>query len=170
MKKFGRCVIAVSEGIRDKGGKPIGAMFSGGERDSHGNVQMSGTGALGDYLAKYLKETTGVKRVRADTFGYLQRSFPGVTSLADSIEAFTVGAVAARAVLSGKVRKATVGIVRNKGRRYSVSYSVIPIENAAKFTRSMPKSFIARNGHDVTRDFVEYAAPIVGELPKCEIL
>ena len=26
----------------------------GGEKDSHGNVQMSGTGALGDYLAKFL--------------------------------------------------------------------------------------------------------------------
>ena len=170
LKKFGRCVCAVSEGIRGKDGIPIGAKLGSGEKDSHGNVQMSGTGALGDALARVLKEKAKVKRVRADTFGYLQRSFPGVTSLADSIEAFTVGAVAARAVLSGKVRKATVGIVRNKGRRYSVSYSVIPIENAAKFTRSMPKSFIARNGHDVTRDFVEYAAPIVGELPKCEIL
>ena len=170
MKKFGRCVIAVSEGIRGKDGVAIGAKFAGGERDSHGNVQMSGTGALGDYLARYLKETTGVKRVRADTFGYLQRSFPGVTSLADSIEAFTVGAVATRAVLSGKVRKATVGIVRDKGRRYSVSYRVLPIEDAAKLTRSMPKSVIARNGHDVTRAFVEYAAPIVGDLPKCEVL
>ena len=73
MKKFGRCVVAVSEGIRDEKGESIGARFAGGEKDSHGNVQMSGTGALGDYLAKYLKEKAAVRRVRADTFGYLQR-------------------------------------------------------------------------------------------------
>ena len=55
MKKFGRCVVAVSEGIRGKDGIPIGAKLADGEKDSHGNVQMSGTGALGDALAKLLK-------------------------------------------------------------------------------------------------------------------
>lgn len=87
MKKFGRCVVAVSEGIRGKDGIPIGAKLADGEKDSHGNVQMSGTGALGDALAKLLKAKAGVKRVRADTFGYLQRSFPGVASWQDQWEA-----------------------------------------------------------------------------------
>ena len=44
-----------------------------------------------------------------------------------------------------------------------------PIAEAAKFTRSVPKEFIARNGHDVTAKFIEYARPIVGDLPPCEI-
>ena len=29
--------------------------------------------------------------------------------------------------------------------------------------------FIAKNGHDVTAKFIEYAKPIVGDLPRCEI-
>ena len=169
MKKFGRCVIAVSEGIRDAKGVSIGAQFAGGERDSHGNVQMSGTGALGDYLAKCLKATGKVKRVRADTFGYLQRSFPGVFSETDRREAFAAGQAAVKAALAGRLTKGTIAIVRENGAKYRVAFAPVPIQNAAKFTRSVPKEFIARNGHDVTAKFLDYARPIVGELPPCEV-
>ena len=175
MKKYGRCVCAISEGIRGKDGVPMGAKLGSGEKDSHGNVQMSGTGALGDALAKILKEKAGIKRVRADTFGYLQRSFPGVQSETDLTEALMVGAkaveAAAKVVLGSKTipAKGTIAIVRKPGNKYSVAYEAVPIQNAAKFTRSVPKEYIAKNGHDVTEAFLEYARPIVGELPNCEI-
>ncbi len=168
MKKFGRCVVAVSEGIRGKDGVPIGAKLADGERDSHGNVQMSGSGALGDALAKLLKTKAGVKRVRADTFGYLQRSFPGVASETDRKEAFLAGRAAVEAALKGKLTKGTIGIIREEGRKYRVAFLPRPIADAAKFTRSVPKEFIAKNGHDVTEAFIAYAKPLVGELPKCE--
>ena len=170
VKKFGRCVCAVSEGIRDAKGTPIAAKFAAGERDSHGNLQLSGTGALGDYLAGYLKKNAEVKRVRADTFGYLQRSFPGVASAVDRREAFAAGQAAVKAALKGELSKGTIAIVRAKGRAYKVAFVPTPIAEAAKFTRSVPKEFIARNGHDVTAKFIEYARPIVGDLPPCEIL
>ena len=169
VKKFGRCVCAVSEGIRDAKGTPIAAKFAAGERDSHGNLQMSGTGALGDYLAAHLKKNAAVKRVRADTFGYLQRSFPGVASDVDRREAFAAGQAAVKAALKGELSKGTIAIVRAKGRAYKVAFVPTPIAEAAKFTRSVPKEFIARNGHDVTAKFIEYARPIVGDLPPCEI-
>ena len=173
MKKYGRCVVAVSEGIRGKDGVPIGAKLGSGEKDSHGNVQMSGTGALGDALARLLKEKADVKRVRADTFGYLQRSFPGIASEVDREEAFgsghaaVVGALreAAKGVMTG-----TLGIARGKGRKYGVEYRLLPITDAAKYARSMPREFIAANGHDVTQAFIDYAKPLVGELPRCEVL
>ena len=168
VKKYGRAVVAVSEGIRDSNGESIGARFAQGERDSHGNVQMSGTGALGDYLAKRLKSTGKVARVRADTFGYLQRSFPGVASEVDSKEAFAVGREAVRSALRGIVAKGTISIVRAKTKKYSVRFESAPITAAAKYTRSVPKEFIAKNGHDVTQAFIEYVRPIVGPLPKCE--
>ena len=169
MKKFGRCVVAVSEGIRGKDGVAIGSRLSGGECDSHGNVQMSGTGALGDYLAKIVKEKAKIKRVRADTFGYLQRSFPGVASTVDGEEAFAAGEAAVKAALKGEIVKGTIGIVRRESRRYEVAFVPRPISDAAKYTRSVPKEFIARNGHDVTAAFIEYARPLVGELPVCEV-
>ena len=174
MKKHGRCVVAVSEGIRDERGESIGARFAGGEKDSHGNVQMSGTGALGDYLARYLKENAAVKRVRADTFGYLQRSFPGIASEVDVDEAGMAGYAAVQAALlaakgvDGVPVKGTIGIGRAKGKAYRPEFFALPAQAAAKHTRSVPDRFIARNGHDVTKAFIDYAKPLVGELPHCE--
>ena len=169
MKKYGRCVCAVSEGIRGKDGIPIGAKLGSGETDSHGNVQMSGTGALGDALATILKSKANVKRVRADTFGYLQRSFPGIASKVDQTEARAAGAAAVKAALKGELTKGTIAIVREEGKKYKIAYAPVPVANAAKYTRSVPKEYIAKNGHDVTDKFLEYVRPIVGELPHCEI-
>ena len=169
MKKFGRCVVAVSEGIREADGTPIAARFANGERDSHGNLQLSGTGALGDALAAHLKAKAGISRVRADTFGYLQRSFPGVASKTDQKEARAAGAAAVKAALAGKLAKGTIAILRAKGKAYKVSFEAQPIANAAKYTRSVPDAFIAANGHDVTKAFLDYARPIVGPLPPCEV-
>ena len=176
MKKYGRCVCAVSEGVRGGDGVPIGAKLGSGEKDSHGNVQMSGTGALGDYLARELKERAGIKRVRADTFGYLQRSFPGMQSKSDLDEAMRAGAAAVVSALRAAdgdpafPTKGTIGIVRMPGKRYDIRYEAMPAEAAAKYTRSVPKKFIAKNGHDVTPAFIEYARPIVGPLPHCEVI
>ena len=176
MKKLGRCVIAVSEGIRGKDGVPIGATLGSGEKDSHGNVQMSGSGALGDHLAGILKAKAGVKRVRADTFGYLQRSFPAMQSETDVHEAKCAGQVAVFCAMEAAggaddmPLKGTIGIQRRKGKKYDVEYAAMPIQNAAKFTRSVPKEFIAKSGNDVTKAFIDYARPLVGALPKTAVL
>jgi len=175
MKRLGRCVVAVSEGIRGEDGIPIGATLGSGEKDSHGNVQMSGTGALGDYLARELKARADIRRVRADTFGYLQRSFPGMASRVDRKEAMQAGAAAVSFALKAARGakdvpvKGTVGIRRAKGKAYKVEYVALPAQAAAKFTRSVPDAYIAKNGHDVTKAFIDYVKPIVGELPHCEI-
>ena len=170
MKKYGRCVCAISEGIRGEDGVAIGAKLGSGEKDSHGNVQMSGTGALGDALARIIKEKADIKRVRADTFGYLQRSFPGVASETDQAEAFAAGQSAVKAALKGELSKGTIAILRAKGRKYQAAFAPRPIADAAKYTRSVPEEFIAKNGHDVTDAFIEYARPLVGRLPETATL
>ncbi|HNW35316.1 MAG TPA: diphosphate--fructose-6-phosphate 1-phosphotransferase, partial [Candidatus Ozemobacteraceae bacterium] len=87
-KKFGRCIVAVSEGILGEDNKPvITQLMENAETDAHGNIQLSGTGALGDLLADLIKKELKIKRVRADTFGYLQRSFVGIVSEVDQAEA-----------------------------------------------------------------------------------
>ncbi len=173
MRRHGRCVAAVSEGIRDASGTPVAALF-GGERDSHGNLQLSGTGALGDMLSRLLKDRLGIKRVRADTFGYLQRSFPGVASGTDAKEAFEAGRAAVRHALACAARgvavnASSIAIIRKPGAKYAVSYTPVPVGKVAKNTKSMPDAFIAKNGHDVTPAFIRYAAPLVGDLPFCEV-
>lgn len=170
MKKFGRCVVAVSEGIADKSGKPIATLLGGTEKDSHGNVQLSGTGALGDMLAREIKAKLGIKRVRADTFGYIQRSFPGVPSYPDRADAFAVGETAVKVAVGGKFDSGSIAIVRLAGKKYKVKYECVPLKDVAGKTKTMPRSFINRAGNNVTQAFIDYATPLVGELPKMERL
>ena len=91
-ERHGRCIIAASEGIHDDKGEAIITRLMGKtEKDAHGNVQLSGTGALADLLCEEVKSKLGIKRVRGDTFGYLQRSFVGCVSKVDQREAREVG-------------------------------------------------------------------------------
>ena len=163
-KKLGRCVVAVSEGVADADGTPIASKFIT-EVDSHGNKQLSGSGALGDLLAAEVRTQTGISRVRADTFGYLQRSFPCVVSNVDADEARKVGAAAVReAVLKGTDGSMTIR--RRPGKSYRVSFEPVPLRKVARDTREVPSKFINRAGNNVTKAFVDYARPIVGPLPK----
>ncbi len=164
-QRLGRCVVAVSEGIRDEKGLLYASKFTS-EVDSHGNMQLSGSGALGDALAALVKARSRLRRVRADTFGYLQRSFPGVASATDSAEARKVGEAAFAAALSGEHASGSIAIHRVPGERYAVSFDVVPLSAVARETRSMPDEFIAPSGHDVTEAFYQYARPLVGELPR----
>jgi 6-phosphofructokinase len=162
-ERYGRCVVAASEGIVDKNHKSIAAAFIR-EVDSHGNVQLSGSGALGDLLAGYIKQRTAISRVRADTLGYLQRSFPGVVSQVDAREARTVGVLAVRSAVKSSV-DGSVAIRRKPGKKYEAYFELVPLISVAKETRQMPDAFLNDEGNDVTPAFLDYARPIVGDLP-----
>lgn len=163
--KLGRCVVVVSEGIADSSGVPIATKFIK-ETDAHGNVQLSGSGALGDLLAAELKAKTKISRVRADTFGYLQRSFPAVISAVDAREARRVGVKAVQYAVAGKYQDGSVAIRRPAGQQYRIKLERVPLKAVAKDTRHMPDEFISPEGNDVTPAFLEYVQPIVGPLPK----
>ena len=158
--KYGRCVIAASEGIHDDKGTPIITQLSTQvERDAHGNVQLSGTGALADLLCDEIKSKLGIKRVRGDTFGYLQRSFIGCVSDVDQREAREVGEKAVQYAMWGD-RDGSVAIKRTGF--YSVDYQLVPLDSVAGKTRVMEDEFIAANGTDVTDAFRLYLRPLLG--------
>ncbi len=163
-KKLGRCVVAVSEGIADTKGNSIAAKFIK-EVDSHGNVQLSGSGALGDLLADEIKKRTKIKRVRADTFGYLQRSFPGIASETDAAEARAVAAAAVNSAVND-FSSGSIAIKRKPGKKYKVEYKRVQLKKVAKETRHMPAKYINKEANNVTKAFIEYAKPILGPLPK----
>jgi len=159
-KKHKLCTIAVSEGISDENHQPVIAKLMGEERDAHGNIQLSGTGALGDLLSNEIKNNLKLKRVRSDTFGYLQRSFIGVVSDRDAHEAREVGEVAVRyAMLDGK--DGSVAIKRPV-LDYDVNYELVPLTEVAAKTRHMPDEFINAEGNGVTEAFLKYGRPLLG--------
>jgi len=158
--KYGRCVIAISEGVQDGEGKPIiTKLVEEVEKDDHGNIQLSGTGALGDLLSKYIKKNLNIKRVRSDTFGYLQRSFINCVSDVDAQEAREVGEKAAQFAIWAD-RDGSITIQRTG--YYSVDYKLVKLTEIAGKTRTMPDNFINQAGNNVTEDFLYYVRPLLG--------
>lgn len=162
-QRLGRCVIAVSEGIVDEKGETIGAKLKEKvTRDAHGNVELAG-GELGDMLVKSIKEHLQISRVRADTFGYLQRSYRGTVSEVDQVEAREAGAKAVQFAMEGTKKSGSVVLVRNSESEYGISYELKELEEIAAKTKVMPKEFINEKGNNVTEAFSEYALPLIGE-------
>jgi 6-phosphofructokinase 1 len=168
--KLGRCVIAVSEGICDQDGETWAKKLAEqAEVDAHGNIQLSGTGALADFLAGQIKEKLKIKRVRADTFGYLQRSFAGLQSSVDVQEARWCGRHAVQYAMEHDNGSVAIKRVGN-GDDYKVELFRTELKNVAEKTKSMPEEFINAEGNGVTQAFLDYAKPLAGELPKTEFL
>jgi 6-phosphofructokinase 1 len=170
MERLGRCQVAVSEGVQDAQGRPIATtLVDTLDKDAHGNVQLSGVGALGDALAELVKKTITIDgkapRVRADTFGYLQRCWPDPSPV-DAKEARAAAKFAVKLAQRGE-RSGSVAIVRKPGRKYAVEFRHIPLTEVAGKTRHMPAEYMS--GHaDISRKFIEYARPLVGTLPVME--
>lgn len=167
----GRATIVVAEGIADQ----IQSARFVGEKDEFGNAQLSGSGKLGDYLSEIVTKDLKVKselgklRVRADTWGYMQRSLPGMPSPTDQAEAFWVGAMAVRYMMQGESDK-MVTLLRVPGRSYRCETGLCDLAEVAQKTKLMPASMINARGNGVTEEFFEYVAPLASILPTVRTL
>ncbi|MFL2669761.1 MAG: diphosphate--fructose-6-phosphate 1-phosphotransferase [Candidatus Actinomarina sp.] len=172
---LGRCVVAVSEGVHNEKGEYFLQTYAdqsgsglAGKTDSHGNIQLSGSGALGDTLTNIVSEYIEGARVRADTFGYLQRSFIADVSSVDAEEAERVGQ---HAVLASKeVQSGSIILKRQFSEKYYCEVGTTELHKVAKHTKEMPAEFIDPTKPYVTNEFFEYAMPLTGGIePKTQI-
>ncbi|HSW46272.1 MAG TPA: 6-phosphofructokinase [Phycisphaerae bacterium] len=174
--QFGRCLVAVSEGVRDSHHIPWAEKVQvmrkeAMERDDFGNVQLSaGAGSLADYLAAAIRShCKSIRRVRADTFGYLQRSFPGCFSEQDAWEARLVGQMAVSYSVSAE-HDGSIALIRLPSTTYAVGTKLVALEDVAPskppFTKVVQDDYINPAGNNVLNSFREYVGPLVGELPK----
>lgn len=168
-KKLRRCVITVSEGICDTDGVTWAEKLDKErEADAHGNILLAG-GTLADYLSELVKANLEVERVRADTFGYLQRSFAGLQSEVDVREARWCGRHAVQYAM--QEQSGSVAIRRLASRAdYKIDIFRTDLSNVAEKTKSMPAEFINADGNGITEAFIEYAMPLTGGLPKTHYL
>ena len=109
--------------------------------------------------ANEIKTKLKIKRVRGDTFGYLQRSFIGCVSDVDQREAREVGEKAVQFAMWGG-HDGSVAIKRTGF--YSVDYELLPLDAVAGKTRVMEDEFITASGTDVTDAFRMYLRPLLG--------
>ena len=164
--RYGRCLAVASEGIRDVDNviwtKKIQQDL---DADAHGNIQLSGTGALADFLITKLKEQMPKTRMRADTFGYLQRSFPGLLSPVDAYEARYCGRMAVY-YAAGPYTSGSVCMQRfGKGDRYRVETFITTLASVAAGAKPLPDEFINAAGNNINPCFYDYVSPLVPPLP-----
>lgn len=169
--RIGRCMVAVSEGIVNPQGvlwaKLVKEVL---ESDDHGNIQLSGSGSLGDYLMAIVKAKLPKARIRSDTFGYLQRSFPGLVSTVDAYEARFCGRMAVF-YASGENTSGSVCMQRfGKGDRYRIETFLTTLASVAAKTKVMPDIYINKAGNNITEEFRDYVSPLVGPLPEVRYL
>ena len=180
----GRCVVAVSEGIRDADGKlwakTVGEklydalkdgqknIFGNAKKDVFGHFQLSGTGLLADYLTARIEEVVDGVRVRGDTFGYPQRSFPGIASPTDAQEAREVGRAAVRYAMAGDV-DGSVTIKRVEGPEYGIYTDLAKLKDVAGKNRKVPEEYISPEGNNILDSFRDYCLPLVGDLPETAV-
>ncbi len=173
--ELGRVHVAVSEGIsvKDESGgltPLIQVMQQGHGSDNFGGVNLSGSGALGDYLGRLVKKSVKPKeghhvRVRSDTMGYLQRSFPFVVSEVDAEEAELVGRMGVQYAFDEE-KNASIALIRKDSDHYECETIAASLELVGSGKRMMPKEFISSDGTDITQEFVDYATPIIGSMPR----
>ncbi len=91
---------------------------------------------------------------------YLQRSARHISSKTDLLQAEAVGVHAIKYAVKGMNGVMPI-IVRGKGKKYTWKIEPAPLSKIANVEKKLPKSFIAKNGMDVTAKAINYLAPLI---------
>ena len=153
VKQKGYCVIVASEGAQYADGT---FLADSGTRDAFGHAQLGGVAPT---LAEMIKSELGYKYHWA-VADYLQRAARHVASATDVEQAYAVGKAGVEIALAGK-NSVMAAIVRGKGKRYSWKVGEAPLEQVANVEKMLPRSYITRDGFNITQAGRDYLAPLI---------
>ena len=153
VEKHGYCVVVVSEGVRDAGGK---FLAEAGTQDAFGHAQLGGVGPI---VAQMPQEAFGYKFHWA-VADYLQRSARHIASKVDVEQAYAVGKAAVELALKGKNAMMPV-IVRKSAKPYRWSIGEAPLAAVANQEKKVPRNFITADGFGITAACRSYLQPLI---------
>lgn len=158
--RYGRCVVAMSEGVQGPNGKPLVEALLGDrvERDAHGNIRLGGND-LGNAVQSEIAKAFPKARSRVDTFGYLPRAFATMISEIDRNEAFAAGAYAIEMSEHGGTSIAL---------KFEGGLTVprcVPLEAVAGRTKLLPSKFIDPEGNHISQAGMGYLQRLVPNAP-----
>lgn len=154
----GKCIACVSEGIRDKDGNFIVETLSSAKaKDGFGHTQLGG---LAIQLSDLVNRTYGVK-VRGIEFSLMQRCGAHIASGTDIEEAFNAGRKAVKAACAGKTDKMVAFERDMSSGSYKCKYKLIPVSEAANTEKKVPLEWITPDGTGLTKEYIEYALPLI---------
>lgn len=163
-KSYGFVSIVCGEGITNADGSPVSVSQT---RDKFGNIEF---GAMGGTSA-----AMQLHRMIADEFGW-RGEFQVTESLPmcaadrgvklDFEEAFACGVHAVKLAIQGQGGVMVTMVRQNKPReKYQIGFGTIGLHEVAVHERPMPNNYISKDGFGVTKAFLDYIQPLVGELP-----
>ena len=155
-EKQNKVIAVVSEGIKDKNGKYIPELLAAMNKDSFGHAQLGGTASI---LAGLVSEKLKIK-VRPIEFSLLQRCGAHIASGTDIEEAFMAGRMAVRNACNGVTDKMVI-FERKDTKEYQIDYKLVDLALAANTEKKVPESWILPNHKGLTKDFYDYALPLI---------
>ena len=155
--RLGRVVICVCEGLRDEKGEFVKASAKQIDTDKFGHAQFGG---VGEYLVNLVSENLKIK-ARCDKPGTIQRVSMTSASQIDLDEAYLVGQVAISQAVAGESDK-MVTLIRKSNEPYQCETGIVELEKVALRTKKVPNEFISKESNFVSRQFLEYAKPLIG--------
>ena len=148
LRRRGRCVVAVCEGMKDELGEPFGAEI---QRDRDGATRLAAT--LGHSLAGLIHRELNV-RARSERPGLVGRSFAALASETDRALSYQCGKDAAISAAAGR----SGVMVTGRG-------GWVALDQISGQLRQFPQHWIAGNGNEVAPAFLEWLKPIAGTVP-----
>ena len=151
--KHGYCVVVVSEGVKNSKGK---FLAESDRRDAFGHSQLGG---IAPFISELINNKLKMKNHWA-VADYLQRSARHIASRVDLEQAQAVGSFAIKYAMAGMNGVMPI-IVRNKGSKYKWSIEAAPLSKIANLEKKLPRSFISKNGMNVTQKAIDYLMPLI---------
>lgn len=149
----GYCVVVVSEGVKDAGGKFLAET---GIKDAFGHSQLGGAA---QQIASLVQAKLGVKFHYALP-DYLQRSARHLASAVDVEIAYKVGEAAVRyAIAKQNAVMPVIKRLSNKPYRYEIKPALL--SDVANHERVMPRDFITEDGFGITAAARRYLEPLI---------
>ena len=156
------CIVAVSEGVKDKDGKFISEYGSSlaSQKDVFGHSQMGGLAAT---LVQYVKDYNGAK-TRGIEFSLLQRCAAHCASLTDINESYMAGKAAVDNAVNGITDK-MVGFKRADGDEYKCEILLSDLTSVANAEKQVPREWMNEEGNRMLQPFMDYALPLIQGSP-----
>ncbi|MEN9917079.1 MAG: phosphofructokinase [Pseudomonadota bacterium] len=153
VKKWGYCVIVLSEGIKDSTQK---FLAEAGTTDAFGHKQLGGAAPI---IAQLIKTKLGYKYHWALP-DYLQRSARHISAEVDVKQAYALGKAAVEFAIKGK-NAVMPTIIRSPGKRYRWSIGETPLVSVANKEKKLPRSYITKDGFHITQRCRDYLLPLI---------
>jgi len=155
-KQKNNCLIAVSEGVHYADGSFV-AEVKVSASDGFGHAQLGGTAST---LAAAVKEATGAK-VREIELSLLQRCAAHLASQTDIEEAFQAGKTAVESAVAGHTGKMVAFARESVNGEYKCNMTLQPLSVCANMEKKVPREWITESGTNVTKEFIDYALPLI---------